>query len=198
LKSLSVSVTLALAAGLGSTDAPASIVLSVGSETVSASGIATVDLDISGLGGGTALGTYDVNVGFNSNIINFSSAAYGDPSLGDQLGISGPSITSTTLGTGTTELFELSLDSPGTLLASQATSFTLAELMFNAVATGTSPLTLSVNALGDQNGSSLTASLQNGSITVVPPAVPLPASWLLMGSGLLGLGALAQRRRVIG
>jgi hypothetical protein len=106
-------------------------------------------------------------------------------------------ISSTTPGTGTTELFELSLDSASALTSSQASSFTLATLMFNAVATGTSALTLSVNALGDQNGNPISASLQNGSVTISSaPPVPLPASaWLLL-SGLGSLAMLVQRGKL--
>jgi hypothetical protein len=143
--------------------------LSIGSETIGSSGIATVDLNISGLTPGTtAIGTYDVNVGFNSSVVNFASAAFGDPVLGsDQLDPEGYGTFSTvTSGAGTAELFELSLDDPAALLASQPSSFTLATMSFDAVGTGTSVLALSVNALGDQTGNSVSAALQNGSITV--------------------------------
>jgi len=142
---------------------------------VSSSGVATVALDISGLGNGTALGTFDVNVGFNSSVVSFASASYGDPVLGDQLNLEGfGPVSSTIPGSGTTELFELSVDSPSALTSLQATSFTLATLTFDAVGSGTSGLDLSVNALGDQNGLPINATLQNGSITVTGPTMQAP------------------------
>jgi hypothetical protein len=141
--------------------------LSIGSETISSSGIATVALDISGLSPGTtALGTFDVNVGFNSSVVSFASATYGDPTLGDQLNFNGLAFSATTSGSGNAELFELSLDDASTLLSSQQGGFTLATLTFDALTTGTSALALSINALGDENGNSLSASLKDGSITV--------------------------------
>jgi hypothetical protein len=71
-------------------------------------------------------------------------------------------------------LFELSVDSPSALTSLQATSFTLATLTFDAVGSGTSGLDLSVNALGDQNGLPINATLQNGSITVTGPTMQAP------------------------
>jgi hypothetical protein len=175
--------------------------LSIGSETISASGVATVALDISGLTPGTtALSTFDVNVGFNSSVVNFASAAYGDPILGDQLNFNGLAFQATAPGVGTTELFELSLDDPSTLLSSQPASFTLATLTFDAVGTGTSALGLSVNALGDQNGNSLSATLQNGSITVTGAAGQVPEIDASSAAGALTLllgGLLVSRGRRI-
>ena len=190
-------VCLALASWLSVPTASASVVLSIGSETVNAGGIATVGLDISGLTlGTTALGTYDVSVNFNSSVVNFASVSYGDPVLGDQLDLEGfGTLTATTPGNGTTELFELSFDSPSALTTLQPTSFTLATLTFNALATGTSPLNLFVNSLADQNGAAISATLQNGAVTVGATPVPLPAAfWLLLS----GCGALSVFTKKIG
>jgi hypothetical protein len=167
MKSLFFGIFLSMGALIASSGTAAAQELTIGSETISSSGVATVDLDISGLNPGTtALGTFDVNVGFNASIVNFASASYGDPILGDQLNFTGLALQSTTPGADTAELFELSLDPSSTLLASQPSSFTLATLTFDAVGTGTSTLALSVNALGDENGNSLPATLQNGAVTV--------------------------------
>lgn len=166
MKFSSIGILLTVATLIGSAVAQAQE-LSIGSETISSGGVATVDLNISGLSpGSTALGTFDVNVGFNSSIVNFASATYGDPMLGDLLSNTFPALSVTTAGSGTTELFELSFDSPAVLLASQPGSFTIAQLTFDAVGHGTSNLLLSVNALGDQNGNSLGSTLENGTITV--------------------------------
>jgi Cohesin domain len=193
-------IFLAVTSWLSTPNASAAVVLSIGSETVNANGIATVGLDISGLTKGTtALSTYDISVNFNSSVVNFASVSYGDPVLGDQLDLEGfGTFTTTTPGNGTTELFELSLDSQSALTTLQPTSFTLATLTFNALATGTTPLTLFVNALGDQNAPplSISATLQNGAITVGATPVPLPAAFWLFLSSAGAFAVFAKRRRI--
>jgi hypothetical protein len=164
-------IRLAVILGLvAASDAALAQTVSIGSETVTAGGIATVALDISGLGQGTALGAFDVALGFNPTIISFDSASFGDPKLGDQLNLEGyGTFSAITPGSGQVDLTELSFDSPTALQSSQATSFTLATLSFDTVGTGTSALSLSVNGLGgfsDQNGNALTPTLQGGAITV--------------------------------
>jgi hypothetical protein len=170
VKSLSLNLLL-LGAVAWANSAVAQVDVSIGSETVSAGGVATVSLDVSGLGKGTALGAFDLNVGFNSSIVSFASASYGDPVSGDQLNLEGfGTYTNTTPGNGTTELTELSFDSSAALLSSQATSFTLATLSFDALTAGSSALTLSVNGLEsgpvDQNGNAVATTFQDGAITV--------------------------------
>jgi hypothetical protein len=116
------------------------------------------------------------------------------------LNFNGLAFQATAPGVGTTELFELSLDDPSTLLSSQPASFTLATLTFDAVGTGTSALGLSVNALGDQNGNSLSATLQNGSITVTGAAGQVPEIDASSAAGALTLllgGLLVSRGRRI-
>ena len=142
MKSLYLSSLAALVALIGSTTVAGAQTLSIGSDSIAQNGTATVNLNISGLGNGTALGTFDVNVGFNSSVLGFTSASFGN-----QLNLEGfGTFSSITPGTGTTELFQLSLDSPSALTTSQAHSFTLASLSFSGVAKGFSALSLSVNA----------------------------------------------------
>ena len=194
-----LSLVLSLFGGmLAATASSASIVLSLGSETISAGDTATVALDVSGLTPGvTSLGTFDVNIAFNSNVLSFATASFGDPVLGaDQLDPEGYGTSSSiTPGKGTVDLFELSLDDSAALLASQPANFTLATLTFHALTTGSSALSLSSNALGDQSGNSLTAELQNGSVNV--SAVPLPAAGPLLFLGLGGLACLARKKRAV-
>jgi len=198
MKWLSIGVLMG-AAALGVSAAHATAVLSIGSATATQGDTKTVSLDISSLGGGSALGTFDISVGFDPAILGFLSASYGDPSLGDQLDLEGfGTLTSTTSGAGTADLFELSLDTSDALTSSQASSFTLATLNFKGLAAGVSPLMLSVNALGDQNGSTLSVSVQNGSVAISsaspPVSVPEPSSLLLCMTGLVVLLMRRVRR----
>jgi hypothetical protein len=178
--------------------ANATPVLSIGSDSISSGGTATVDLDVSGLGSGTALGAFDVSVGFNSSVVGFKSAAYGDPVLGDQLNLEGfGTLQGSFASPGSAELFELSLDSPAALTSLQATSFTLATLTFTGLTSGVSDLSLSVNALGDQNGNALPATLENGAITVgsgTTVGVTEPGQLALLLSGVAAMGLVMRRR----
>lgn len=198
MKCISIGALMAVTS-LVVTVANATPVLTIGSASATQGGTAVVNLDVSGLGGGTALGTYDVSVGFDPSLLGFISASYGDPSLGDQLDLEGfGTLTATTPGTGTVDFFELSLDTPDALTSSQASSFTLAALKFQALSAGVSPLMLSVNAVGDQNGSPIAAALQNGMVTVSssqPTSVPEPPSLLLCVTGGLMLLLLRGKSR---
>lgn len=139
---------------------------------------AVFTIDISGLGNGTALGVYDVTLGFDSTLLSYNNAVFGSQldlfGLGD--------IQSVTTGTGTVELFELSLESISDLNTLQATAFTLATITFDTIASGrNSPATLSINALGDASGNSIDVAVQNASISVTPLSdTPEPATALLL------------------
>lgn len=157
------------------------------SSTVDLGAPAGAALIISGLGdaGAPSLGTFDLDISFNPTILSLSEVTFGDPLLGDQLDLFGSgSLTATTLGSGTVNLFELSFDFADDLNTLQADSFTLATLTFNTLGHGTSTLTLSSNALGDAFGDPLFATLNNGDITVAP--VPEPGTMILLGSGIAG------------
>jgi hypothetical protein len=184
-------IALAALCGAGPVLAQSGPEITISSDTVSAGGVATIDLSISGLGSGTQLGGYDLNVGFNPGIVSFASAAFGDPKLGDQLNLEGfGTFSSATPGSGTVDLAELSFDSAAVLQSSQASAFTLVQLTFDAKSVGTSALDLSINAVSDAFGNSLTPALSNGSITVtgvtaapeIDPTSALAALALLAGS----------------
>jgi len=160
---------------------------------------AVVDLFISGLGnyGPPSLGVFDLDVTFDSSILSFSSAAYGDLVQGDQLDLSGLGSTMvTTPGAVSLNLFELSLDSIDDLNNLQAGAFTLATLTFVTIGIGTSPLGLlglTENALGDANGDPLSADIQSGSVNVSGNAVPEPGTLVLVCSGLAVIGCLRKK-----
>jgi hypothetical protein len=172
----------------------ASIILSVdpSSQTVPLGTQASFDLDISGLGNGTALGVYDVNLNFDPTLLSYNSIVFGN-----QVDISGlGDIQSVTPANGTVEVFELSLDSPSDLNG-QASAFTLATLTFDTLATSTnSPVTVSVNALGDAFGNSITADIQNASVSITSTAAaPEPTTLALLFAGLLALIVIRRQER---
>lgn len=176
--------------------------LNPATQTVTAGSSVDVALVISGLGSGAApsLGTFDLDLSFNSSILSFTGAVFGDPGLGDQLDVLGlGSIFAATPGAGSVNLFELSFDAAADLDALQADSFTLATLSFSALSAGTSPLGITLNALGDANGDPLTADLADGSINVNANnnagSVPEPATWLLLGLGALTMNRFTRQRK---
>ena len=96
------------------------------------------------------------------------------------------------VGGGTINLAELSLL---TDLSFQADSFTLATLLFDGTALGTSPLALSDVILGDAWGDPLEATLESSTVTVRSGnnVVPEPATMLLVGTGLAGFAGMRRR-----
>ena len=157
---------------------------------------ANVDLVISELGVSTypSLGEFDLDISFDPAILGFNSVTFGDPILGDQLDIwvwginsMGASVTSP----GVLDIFEVSLDTVADLNYYQADSFILATLTFDTLALGTSSLGISIDTLGDAWGDPLTADLESGSIDVVPE----PATLLLLGTGLAGIGFLRKKKK---
>jgi len=171
---------------------------------------ADVELVISGLGDYSpdSLSAFDLDIGFDPTILGFDSVTFGS-CLGDPCSVE-TSHGFTDYGTGTVNIWELSWlyanqasDSfydplvPGSgyppyLDDIQPSSFTLATLTFDTLALGTSFLDITINlcGLGDAYGDPLSADLLSGSISVVPE----PATLLLLGSGLVGLGYLRKRK----
>ena len=154
-----------------------------------------VALQIAGLGDHSApsLGTFDLNLTFDPNILAFGGVVFGDPVLEDQLDPTGfgnvfnlafPAV-------GTVQLFDLSFASVSDLNSLQAPNFALARLTFDTIGVGTSGLVVTVNALGDADGNPLSVDLQNGTAEV--SAVPEPGSDLLLATSMFVI-AICRRR----
>lgn len=138
---------------------------------------------ISGLGNGTApsLGAFDLDVGYDESILEYHSATFGDPFLGDQLDLLGfGSISGDTSVSGSVNLFEVSFDPVATLNSDQAPGFNLVTLLFRAAQSGTRPIGLSNVVLSDADGNALSADIRGGSVSVVP----LPGAVWLFGSAM--------------
>jgi hypothetical protein len=157
----------------------------------------TFTLDVSGLGSGTALGTYDLLVGFDPTVLNFDNVTFGTNLDPDGFG----PIQLTTLNAASVELFEVSPDPDADLLALQPDAFTLATIVFDTLATGVnSPVTLAETipgfSIGDQDANEISGFVLNDAsvtVTAIDSGVPEPATILLVASGALSLIAMRKR-----
>lgn len=186
---LAILCALALLPATSRADA-ITVSLDPAAQTVQLGATMTLDLVVSGLGAGTtpSIGTFDVDVSFDSSLLSFVSASFGTGL--DVFGF-GANPRSVTPGAGSLNLFELSLDLPADLDALQPDSFTLASLSFQALALGTSPSSITINALGDSLGDPLTATVSGANITVAQ--VPEPSLAYLLGTGLAILVLVRKR-----
>ncbi len=165
----------------------ATIAVTPSNQAVSLGSIAAVALEITGLGDPPALGTFDLNVSFDSTMLFLNSVAFGDPILGDQLDPTGQGNTLSFFlsSAGTVELFDLSLESASDLNTLQSSNFVLASLSFDVIGVGVSSCSVTINGLGDADGNLLPVSVQNGSISTTSGDVPEPCTGTLMVLGLL-------------
>ena len=147
-----------------------------------------VDIAISGLGDtqSPSLSTYDLDLAFDTSVLSFSSVVFGNQL--DVFGLGDVTAVDSSVS-GLVNLYELSLDLPSDLDASQLPAFTLATLTFDAVGTGVSALSITKTILGDSIGDPLTATVQDASVIVTskPVGVPEPGTLLLFVLGLVGL-----------
>jgi hypothetical protein len=150
------------------------------SATVTTGNTVDVDVIISGLGNPPSVGTFDLDIGFNTAILAPTAVTFGaflgDPALFEAL-------TAFDFGTpGRVEFAEVSLLSPSELDALQQSSFSLATLSFSAIANGTSPFFFAGNQIVDDAfGNKL--------------PIPEPATVLLLAAGLIALRTIRRPLR---
>jgi hypothetical protein len=141
----------------------------------------SLSIHISELSDDVALSSYDLSLGFDPAFLQFDSAIFGDPSLGDQLDIAGLGLNfpSALAGVDLVSLIEFSWDDSQTLLGQQAKNFTIASLFFTAISPGSSPLNLTINSLADHDSIPLIADSNSSSVSIA--AVPIPSAiWMFV------------------
>jgi len=171
------------------------------SQTVPVGESVSVDLVISGLGDGESpsLGGFDLFIEYDPAILALSDVSFGDPTLGDQLDVSGwgSLYDYSSYSSDVEYLFGLSYNLAEDLINLQAPSFVLATLTFDTLSVGISPLEIVdpdppffASRLADENGNCLSFDSQSGNIS----AVPVPTTLILLGSGLSGVWILRRKK----
>lgn len=177
-----------LAAGILSAPAMATTIsFSPSAASVGIGGNVAVDVRVSGLGAGTDIGAFDLNVLFDASLLNLTGYALG-ASLGDTSLFEALDISLGNTAAGKFNLSEISLLSD---LSAQQDAFTLATLYFSGAAVGSSALSLGDVVLGDAFGNALQADLQGASVT----SVPEPHNLALFLAGLALAGAVRRQRK---
>lgn len=166
----------------------ATIGISPPTQTVPGNSSATVDVNVFGLGDGTApsVGVYDITISYDPALLSFSTVQWGNGL--DVLGLG--SLQSVTEGLGTVNLFELSFDLADDLNNLQSDSFRLFTLNFATLSPGTTPIGIFTSAFGDADGAEIPATFVDGTVTVdggTSTEVPEPSTALPLFS-ILALG----------
>ena len=167
----------------------------------------SIDVQISGLGDMTtpSLQAFDLNINFDPTLLSFSSATFGDPTLGDLVGLPDPLNLGPVMGTddsipGVVAINEVSF-APADDFNVQPDSFILATLDFIAISPGTSNLDLDVLDLVDTALQPIPVMGIPGSTTVIVMArsvtTPEPGFDIFGLTLLLVLGgySFAQRQK---
>jgi len=169
--------------------------LSPSSQNVGPNGLASYNLNISGLKAsadynGPALGSFTVQLDYNSAVASAQSVAFGS-----KLNLSGGDLQFADLSAaGQIYLTETSFDSAAALEQAQTGSFTLGTITLQGNALGTTALTFDLpqTSLSDENGNTLDLiSANSGSLTVTP--VPEPS---LGGLAALAVAVWGLRRKL--
>ncbi|WP_331343902.1 cohesin domain-containing protein [Cellvibrio sp. UBA7661] len=150
---------------------------------------------ISGLEGASALGSYDVNVHYDSDLFSISNITWGDAIQGNQLDLFGfGSLQDNSSNLGWLTMLEVSFDEIADLESLQAGEFTLFSILLSAIALGSGDFSLTTNAIGDAYGQDLFIDTINSTtVNVNAVAVPEPSGVLLLLVGLIAAALLRSR-----
>jgi Cohesin domain len=168
------------------------LTLDPASAQVDLGGTTDLFVGINGLGDPPSLSAYDLTVNFDPTLFSFAGISFGDPSIGNQLNLSGfGTITSENAGLDFINFSEVSLDSAETLDTMQASSFVLVDLEFQALNNGIGTFSIANTAvLGDSSGNPLTASsLGTAAIQAGTGGSATPEPYMFLPS-LMALAAL--------
>ena len=198
----------AVAAGLAHASASAvSLSLVPTAASVDAGGTVQLALQVQGLGdlAAPSLGSVDLNVAYDGSVFAFDSGVYGDPVVGDALGLHAASIHDIThdAAGALVNLFSISLDSVSDLEQLQPGAFVLGVLTFKASGLGAGAFSIVDAILADADGNDLAATSLDGATVLVRSAGPhaMPeAGWsgsILFLAGFSGCAAWAGRRKQV-
>jgi len=150
----------------------------------------TFSLNITGSGFTSNVDGGGVNISFDSSVLSVVSVSI-DETVWDFGGAG--------ISTGATDNLAGTID--GIMVNTYGTvngSFDVATILFQAIGSGSSALTLSEYALNPwaSGGVLLNPDMVNSSVTVIS-SVPVPTAVWLLGSGLIGLLGVAKRKSCV-